>query len=84
MNAPVERQSSGEEPHGTDDIPALTPSIPVKPLSARIGIFRRVAVERYMQPFEFTTPEMLAPLGGQILLAGIALLATAMALLGFY
>jgi|JI10StandDraft_1071094.scaffolds.fasta_scaffold504120_2 hypothetical protein len=30
-------------------------------VAARIGIFRRVAVERYSQPLESSQPEVLAP-----------------------
>ena len=33
----------------------------VGPAPARIGIFRRVAVERYSQPIESSQPELLAP-----------------------
>ena len=33
----------------------------IKPRSARTGIFRRIAVERYMRPLEADTPALLTP-----------------------
>jgi len=49
--------------------------------SGRIGIFRRIAVERYMRPLESDTPEMLTPLNRPLAGAGVLLLAMAMVLL---
>lgn len=37
------------------------PGSKIAPLPRRIGIFRRVAVERYSQPLESNQPELLAP-----------------------
>lgn len=34
---------------------------PESTVSQKIGIFRRIAVQRYSQPLEIDTPEMLAP-----------------------
>ena len=49
---------------------------------SRVGIFRRVAVERYTQPLEPDIPEMLTPrVSGIMILAGLALLCAAVALL---
>jgi len=49
---------------------------PERPTSGKIGIFRRVAVERYSQPLDSDIPEMLTPHR-----PGICLLAVALALL---
>ena len=43
----------------------------------RVGIFRRVAVERYMQPLDAATPEMLVTWNGALFGAGIVLLGSA-------
>ena len=48
---------------------------------ARIGIFRRVAVERYMQPMESDTPEMLAAPASALFAAAVVLLCAACVLL---
>ena len=49
--------------------------------NTRIGIFRRIAVERYMGPLESDLPEMVAPMDPGWIVLGIALLATAVVLL---
>jgi len=51
------------------------------PVSARIGIFRRVAVEQYMRPLESDTPEMLAPSSTALLAVAASLLCAALVLL---
>lgn len=52
-------------------------------MNQRIGIFRRIAVERYARPLESDTPALLTPWRGGLLAAGILLLGAAMALLWF-
>ena len=47
----------------------------------RIGIFRRIAVERYVRPLMSDLPELLAPWNGGTCLAGVALLVIAVLLL---
>lgn len=42
-------------------------------LGRKIGIFRRIAVERYMRPLEDDAPETLARARPGLALAGIAL-----------
>ena len=46
-----------------------------------IGIFRRVAVERYSESTRADTPELLAPLPRTSTVVGIALFCAAIALL---
>jgi len=48
---------------------------------ARIGIFRRIAVERYSQPLEADMPEMLAPARRGLLTVALVLLGASAALL---
>ncbi len=58
-------------------------SNPVEPgrTSAKIGIFRRVAVEQYMRPLDSDTPEMLAPFNNVLLALAAVLLCVAFVLL---
>ena len=49
--------------------------------AARIGIFRRIAVQRYSQPLEIDTPEMLAPRRPGLLALGVVLACSAALLL---
>lgn len=55
MRAPVELKRA-IKPAGESGIESG-----IKPRSARTGIFRRIAVERYMRPLEADTPALPTP-----------------------
>ncbi len=71
MNAPTEVRLAEQ----LKTVPADDPK------SARIGIFRRITVERYMRPLEADEPALLALWRGGLLPVGLLLLAAAVALL---
>ena len=53
---------------------AVNRPTPTKPASKRIGVFRRVAVERYRAPLELDTPSVLQPWRPGVLWAAWAIM----------
>ena len=49
--------------------------------ATKIGIFRRIAVERYMQPLQMDVPSLLPRCEALVAVAGLASLAAAVAVL---